>query len=44
MTRFCVMTIGKTHSGKSTFARNLEQMCKNCIVIDQDQQAQFLYD
>ncbi|WP_431811685.1 AAA family ATPase [Lysinibacillus sp. FW12] len=44
MTRFCVLTIGKTHSGKSTFARSLEQMCQNCIVIDQDQQAQFLYD
>lgn len=40
--RFCILTIGKTHSGKSTFARKLEQVCSNCIVIDQDIQAEFL--
>lgn len=40
--RYCILTIGKTHSGKSTFARSLERDCSNCLIIDQDIQAAFL--
>lgn len=40
--RYCFITIGKTHSGKSTFARSLERACSNCVVIDQDIHAEFL--
>jgi tRNA uridine 5-carbamoylmethylation protein Kti12 len=36
------MTVGKTHSGKTTFARALEQELPNSIVIDQDNHAEFI--
>lgn len=42
MKRLVVMTVGKTHCGKTTFARKLEQQLKNSIVIDQDNHAEFV--
>ncbi|MGR9050509.1 AAA family ATPase [Halobacillus faecis] len=42
MNRFVVMTVGMTHSGKSTFARLLEEKVKNTVVVDQDDHAAFL--
>lgn len=36
------MTVGKTHSGKTTFARNLEQQLNHSLVIDQDNHAEFI--
>ncbi|WP_263864048.1 ATP-binding protein [Paenibacillus lycopersici] len=36
------MTVGKTHSGKTTFARSLERELPNAVVIDQDHHAGFL--
>lgn len=42
MTRLVIMTVGKTHSGKSTFARNLEEQLLNSVVIDQDIHAEFI--
>ncbi|WP_192797372.1 ATP-binding protein [Psychrobacillus glaciei] len=36
------MTIGTTHSGKTTFAKILEKRLINSIVIDQDVQGEFL--
>ncbi|WP_438311264.1 AAA family ATPase [Sporosarcina sp. FA9] len=43
MTRFVIMTVGKTHSGKTTFAKDLEEVMPNSIVIDQDNHAEFLH-
>lgn len=40
--RRVIITVGKTHSGKTTFARELEQQLKNSIVIDQDNHAEFI--
>lgn len=42
MTRLVVITVGKTHSGKTTFARSLEKEMHNSVVIDQDNHAEFL--
>lgn len=42
MKRLLIMTIGKTHSGKTTFARNLEQRLPNSVVIDQDNHSEFI--
>lgn len=42
MKRLLVMTVGKTHSGKTTFAQNLAKALPNAAVIDQDNQAEFL--
>lgn len=42
MKRLVIMTVGKTHSGKTTFAKELEQQLKNSIVIDQDNHAEFI--
>jgi predicted kinase len=42
MDRFVIMTVGKTHSGKSTFAYNLEEQIENAVVIDQDRHAEFI--
>ena len=42
MNRLVIMTVGKTHSGKTTFARNLEKEMSNSVVIDQDNHAEFL--
>ncbi|MEK3953785.1 AAA family ATPase [Psychrobacillus sp. FSL K6-1464] len=40
--RFLIMTVGTTHSGKTTFAKFLEKRLINSIVIDQDVQGEFL--
>ncbi|RPJ94131.1 ATP-binding protein [Rummeliibacillus sp. TYF005] len=42
MKRLMIMTVGKTHSGKTTFARLLEQSLENSFVMDQDNQAEFI--
>ncbi|MBS4195956.1 AAA family ATPase [Lederbergia citri] len=42
MNRFVINTVGKTHSGKTTFAKALEQQLQNSIVIDQDNHAEFI--
>lgn len=39
MKRLVIITVGKTHSGKSTFARALEQELDNSFVMDQDNHA-----
>lgn len=41
--RLVIMTVGKTHSGKTTFAHELEQKLENAIVMDQDNQAEFIH-
>ncbi|WP_277585588.1 AAA family ATPase [Psychrobacillus antarcticus] len=43
MKRLVVMTVGKTHSGKTTFAEVLEKELLNSVVIDQDNHAEFLH-
>jgi predicted kinase len=40
--RLAVLTVGKTHSGKTTFARMLEKELPDSVVIDQDLQAEFI--
>ena len=42
MKRLVIITVGKTHSGKTTFARALEKELKNSLVMDQDNQAEFI--
>ena len=42
MKRIVVMTVGKTHSGKTTFAKALEQHLPNSLVIDQDNHTDFI--
>ncbi|EJQ49916.1 CRISPR-associated endoribonuclease Cas2 [Bacillus mycoides] len=42
MKRLMIMTVGKTHSGKTTFARALEKELNNSFVMDQDNQAEFI--
>lgn len=42
MNRFVILTVGKTHSGKTTFAKTLEKEMTNSVVIDQDNHAEFL--
>ena len=42
MKRYAILTVGKTHSGKTTFARELEQNLSNSLVIDQDNHAAFI--
>ncbi|MCQ4088432.1 ATP-binding protein [Saccharibacillus sp. JS10] len=42
MNRLIIMTIGKTHSGKTTFAKELESILQQAIVIDQDNHAEFI--
>jgi len=42
MKKFLIATVGKTHSGKTTFARALEKKLRNSVVIDQDVHAEFL--
>lgn len=42
MKRLVIMTVGKTHSGKSTFTNALEKQLDNSIVIDQDNHAEFI--
>ncbi|MEZ0482117.1 AAA family ATPase [Planococcus sp. SSTMD024] len=40
--RIAVITVGKTHSGKTTFAKVLENRLGNAIVVDQDTHAEIL--
>lgn len=42
MKRLVIITVGKTHSGKSKFARELEKELGNSFVLDQDNHAQFI--
>lgn len=42
MKRLVIITVGKTHSGKSTFARDLERELDNSFVMDQDNHAEFI--
>lgn len=42
MSRLVIMTVGKTHSGKTTFARELESVLQQAVVIDQDNHAEFI--
>lgn len=43
MKRLAIITVGKTHSGKTTFAEALEKELANSVVIDQDNHAEFLH-
>lgn len=43
MKRLVIMTIGKTHSVKTTFGSKLEKKLPTSIVIDQDNHASFLH-
>ena len=43
MNRLAILTVGKTHSGKTTFANALEKELANSVVIDQDNHAEFLH-
>jgi adenylate kinase family enzyme len=42
MKRLVIITVGKTHSGKSTFANALEKQLHNSFVMDQDNHAEFI--
>jgi adenylate kinase family enzyme len=42
MKRLVIITVGKTHSGKTTFAKTLEHQLHNSLVIDQDNHAEFI--
>ncbi|WNB93809.1 AAA family ATPase [Bacillus sp. NEB1478] len=42
MKRLVIITVGKTHSGKTTFAKSLEQQLNNSLIIDQDNHAEFI--
>ncbi len=41
---YLIMTVGKTHSGKTTFGKKLAQKIKNNVLIDTDQISEFLKD
>ncbi|MDN7240891.1 AAA family ATPase [Planococcus sp. N028] len=43
MKRLAILTVGKTHSGKTTFAKALEKRMPNSVVIDQDNHAEILH-
>ena len=42
MKRLAIITVGKIHSGKTTFAKALEKQLKNTVVIDRDNHSEFL--
>ncbi|QAY67922.1 ATP-binding protein [Paenibacillus protaetiae] len=42
MSRLAVMTVGKTHSGKTTFAESLQAQLPGSVMIDQDNHAAFI--
>ncbi|MGQ0441154.1 hypothetical protein ACT4UT_33930 [Bacillus sp. B-TM1] len=42
MKRLVIITVGKTHSGKTTFAKALEKELPHSFVMDQDNQAEFI--
>ncbi|WP_312099430.1 ATP-binding protein [Niallia sp.] len=43
MKRLVIMTVGMTHSGKTTFAKALESRLGNAVVVDQDNHGEFLH-
>ena len=42
MKKLVIITVGKTHSGKTTFANALEKQLNNSFVMDQDNHAEFI--
>ncbi|RKN84890.1 AAA family ATPase [Paenibacillus ginsengarvi] len=42
MKRYVIVTVGKTHSGKTTFAQALQKRLDHSAVIDQDNHAEFV--
>ena len=42
MNRIAVLTVGITHSGKSSFARSLRDALPRSVIIDQDNHARFV--
>ncbi|MDQ0972396.1 dephospho-CoA kinase [Neobacillus niacini] len=42
MKRLVIITVGKTHSGKTTFANALVKQLNNSFVMDQDNHAEFI--
>jgi tRNA uridine 5-carbamoylmethylation protein Kti12 len=42
MKRLVIITVGKTHSGKTIFARALEKELPNSFIMDQDNHAEFI--
>ncbi|HDR7617455.1 tRNA uridine 5-carbamoylmethylation protein Kti12 [Bacillus sp. RC145] len=42
MKRLVIITVGKTHSGKTTFARALEKEFPHSFIMDPDNQAEFI--
>jgi CRISPR/Cas system-associated endoribonuclease Cas2 len=42
MKRLVIMTVSKTHSGKTTFSRALEKQLNNSFIMDQDNHAEFI--
>ncbi|WP_242314898.1 AAA family ATPase [Bacillus cereus group sp. BfR-BA-01355] len=44
MKRLVIITVGKTHSGKTTFAKELETELPNSFIMDQDNQAESLHE
>ncbi len=42
MKRLVIMTVGMTHSGKTAFAKALENRIENAVVVDQDNHSEFL--
>lgn len=42
MKRLAIITVGKTHSGKTTFAHALEKSLENSLIMDQDNHALFI--
>ena len=43
MKRLAIITVGKTHSGKSTFAKALEKELSHSFILDQDNHAEFIH-
>ncbi|MEK5302237.1 MULTISPECIES: AAA family ATPase [Bacillus] len=42
MKRLVIITVGKTHTGKTTFAKALEKELPHSFIMDQDNQAEFI--
>ncbi len=42
MDRFVLLTVGKTHTGKSTFGKEIGSQIPNCVIIETDPIALFL--
>lgn len=42
MTKYVLLTVGKTHSGKSTFANEIVSEIPNCVILETDPIALFL--